>query len=352
MAINRINNPSSIPTAVSDYQAQNTLTSAGFKDGANPWLGTAMQIGYIFQLGGTIYSVDTATAITGTASPYVKITPSGSTATASFVANLSGVAWNTLYNGYYDGSGNLYLFDEGLAVKNGVLATPKTILGYLTSQIRTDFANADTSIRTDFANADTSIRTDMANADTSIRTDMATSHGKKMWIGATSTSWTAPVGVTSVHIIAFGAGGGGAGVGAGGGGGGGAYYIGDKSVVPGTSYPIVLSSSGNSTLFGYTLGKGGDGIIAGGAGGIGLGGASNGASGGIGGATGSSGSNSILEKGGTGSYTTGSGGGGGGGYGAGGDAISTGQNGGAGAGGGGGSISGGVGGSPILILEW
>jgi hypothetical protein len=110
MAINRIPYPSSTPTAIADYEAQNALLVAALGEGNNviPFIGTAMSIGFVFNVGGVVYRVDTATSITGTASPYVKITPSGATASASFVANLSGVSWNNVWNGYYDGSGNRY----------------------------------------------------------------------------------------------------------------------------------------------------------------------------------------------------------------------------------------------------
>ena len=114
MAINRITGPTSLPLTTADYQAQNNETDAIFSGlGTIPWSGTAMTIGATFYIGGTIYRVVTATAITGTPSDYVVITPSGdgATATASFVANLSGVSWNSVHNGYYSG-GNLVLIGQ------------------------------------------------------------------------------------------------------------------------------------------------------------------------------------------------------------------------------------------------
>lgn len=139
MAINRILGPSPLPLTTADYEAQNNLLVAGFSGQETvPWSASAMQIGAVFQVGGTIYRVDTATAITGTPSEYVKITPAGATASASFVANLTGVTWNTVYNGYYDGSGNRYLFDEVIAFLGGVVGSLKdrdgltqAVVGYL-----------------------------------------------------------------------------------------------------------------------------------------------------------------------------------------------------------------------------
>ena len=62
-------------------------------------------------------------------------------------------------------------------------------------------------------------------------------------ISATST-WTAPVGVTSISALIIGGGGGGASAG-GGGGAGGLIYNTNISVVPGTVYPIIVGSGGS-----------------------------------------------------------------------------------------------------------
>lgn len=147
------------------------------------------------------------------------------------------------------------------------------------------------------------------------------SHGFIEYLGAINVNWVAPIGVTEVILNGVGQGGNGAaGIGSsssGGGGGAGAWCRNlRKTVVPGQSYNIVLSTSGNSNFFGVTLGRGGNGSgITGGAGGTGAGGASNGFAGGNGNST-----------------TTASGGGGGGIGGVGG--ASSDQNG----GGGGGSL--------------
>ena len=75
--------------------------------------------GAVFNIGGAVYLADSDTAITGTASDYVKLTPGTSTATAAYVSSLSGVTWNDTYNGYYDVSGNLYVFNEVKARAEG-----------------------------------------------------------------------------------------------------------------------------------------------------------------------------------------------------------------------------------------
>lgn len=318
MAINRISFPSSTPTAVSDYQAQNALLVAALNEGNNvvPYIGTAMSVGFVFNVGGVVYRVDTATTITGTASPYVKITPSGATASASFAASLSGVSWDSTYNGYYDGSGNRYLFDESSAYNNGVITSINT-----NGQLR----------------------------------------GKIRLVGPATLNWVCPANVRQIWVEATGAGG----AGAGGGGGSGAYYIGYVTVIPGTTYAISLSNTGDSTAFGMTFGKGGVGsdppTYAGGAAGVGSGGALNGGVGGslsslpgytpgFGGFGGKSGlgTNGIAGSyGGGGGYLCGAGSGGGRG-----GTSSAGGDGGYGGGGGGGSSGGGAGGPSFIQFEW
>jgi hypothetical protein len=126
MAINLITAPTpTAPASLADYQAQNNLLEAGFLNGMDKIQFDSNLIleGAVFNIGGAIYRADSNTAITGTPSNYVKITPAGSTASAAYVSNLSGVSWDAAYNGYYDGSGNLYLFDEGKALYNGQIAT-------------------------------------------------------------------------------------------------------------------------------------------------------------------------------------------------------------------------------------
>src|SRR5690606_11223133 len=71
-----------------------------------------------------------------------------------------------------------------------------------------------------------------------------------------SYTFTAPAGVTSITVEAWGAGGGGSSItnfGGGGGGGGGAYASSVIPVTPGTSYNIVVGAGGNAnSLGGYS----------------------------------------------------------------------------------------------------
>jgi len=139
--IERIPYPEALPASTQDYVRQNNLIETGFLRVNDPWpvVGGNIVKGAVFQLGGTVYLTTSNTAIGGGASNYVKLTPSGdgSTLAPTYVANLAGVSWNDAYNGYYDVGGNLYVFDEVLAVGNGELAAYNTRLAYAT---RYDYA--------------------------------------------------------------------------------------------------------------------------------------------------------------------------------------------------------------------
>jgi hypothetical protein len=114
MAIIKISAPGSTPSGISDWSAVVAQLAALVLDKENPIRisGTNVLKGSLFNIGGAMFIADADTAISGTASNYVKLTVSGSSATPSFVADLAGVSWNSASKGYYDASGNLYIFDE------------------------------------------------------------------------------------------------------------------------------------------------------------------------------------------------------------------------------------------------
>lgn len=130
MAIVRIAEPANPPTAPADWGLMLELVRALARNIEHPlrWdnvSGASITKGAIFEIGGTIYLATSATAITGTGSNYIKIKPSadGATCSASFVVNLTGVTWNTTYNGYYDAGSpaSLYIFDEAMAFKDSLI---------------------------------------------------------------------------------------------------------------------------------------------------------------------------------------------------------------------------------------
>lgn len=130
MSIIRIPYPEPLPVDTDDYVKQNNLLEQLFLCTYRPIeiISGNIQKGTVLHCGGTVYYTNSDTAITGTPSDYVKLTPSGdgSSLSASYVANLTGVTWNQAYNGYYDVSGNLYIFNEAIALGAGEIATVKT----------------------------------------------------------------------------------------------------------------------------------------------------------------------------------------------------------------------------------
>ena len=130
MSITKITDPSAVPAAVADYEAQNIHLDRLLGDAVAPYpvSGSNVVKGALFNIGGDMFYCGADTAISGTPSDYVKLVVSGSNAVPSFVASLSGVTWNSAYNGYYSGS-DLYLFDEVKAVLAGAISGYKTAMG-------------------------------------------------------------------------------------------------------------------------------------------------------------------------------------------------------------------------------
>lgn len=139
MAINRVAYPTTPTPVAGDWAKIVDLMQTNFLLTEGParidWDNDNVLKGAIFQVGGVIYLADADTAITGTGSNYVKITASGATASAAYVADLTGVSWSTTYNGYYDVSGNLYVFDELQAIIAGEITGANTRIGQMFEDI-------------------------------------------------------------------------------------------------------------------------------------------------------------------------------------------------------------------------
>ena len=339
-----------------DFSKHSELIETGFLDQSyilNIVDGGVIPQGSVVQVGGVVYRADADENITGTTSDYVKIVANGATASAEYVADLTGVTWNKVYNGYYDGPGDLYLFNENKALLNGEISSRKG-----------RYLEVDSDGRAKVAPP--SATDDIARLDTV---------GPRAIVRLTSGSgnWTVPAGVTRILVTCVGGGGGG-----GGGRGGGS----------GASNGEAGTSGGTTTFAGATSGAGGSagaggGGAGGGVGGAGAGGsagAGGGADGGSGGGAGGVGAGgSAGAGGGAGAFGGGGGGGGsstgagGGGGGGGGTniskvignvltvtpgssiAYSVGGGGGGGDGGSGSTINGGTGGaggSGIIIIEY
>ena len=148
MAINEVLFPTVPNPVIGDWALAIELVEHAYKNIYNPvqFSGSNVVVGAVFQVGGHVYHTDGATAITGTSSDYVKLTVTGTTLVPSFVADLTGVTWNSLWGGYYDGTGNLYIFDEVKAILAGDL-----VGGSKFAELFNDFANQGVKTTDDVA---------------------------------------------------------------------------------------------------------------------------------------------------------------------------------------------------------
>jgi hypothetical protein len=142
MAITQVANPSSVPSAVADYEAQNAHISA-FNNIVNnqPFILTnsggtglpAIKLGTYIQYGGNLYVVDTEDyAITGTpvdGNNYIRLSGS-TTLTAEWVQDISSYAWNEVYG--YKELGSYFLLPY-LVVKSGTEYYKKFVINNLSS---------------------------------------------------------------------------------------------------------------------------------------------------------------------------------------------------------------------------
>lgn len=131
MALTVITDPLSLPITTADYQAQNNRTSGLLLDPDKifpiDFDNNEIPQGAIVNLGGTMLKAVAAESISGTPSKYVKVDVSAYT--AAYVVDLTGVTWDSAYNGYYDVTGNVYLFDEATAYFDGEISETHTSQG-------------------------------------------------------------------------------------------------------------------------------------------------------------------------------------------------------------------------------
>ena len=185
MALVKIDSPSDAPLSVADWYKVNAVLQGigNALGGSIKIIGSNFQRGAVLFFAGAWYVADSDTAITGTASDYVKVTNTAGVLSLSFVANITGVTWNKQYQGYYDPSGNMYLFDEIIAYGDGVIDTLYTVVNTRLSQ---EFSKI-------IANISTNYKRLLRPVDKTILT-----------VG--SGNYTVPVGVYSLEIFMIGPG--------------------------------------------------------------------------------------------------------------------------------------------------
>lgn len=149
MALVKIDSPSDAPVAIADWYKINAVlqTIGNGMGGGSRVIGSTFPRGAALFYAGAWYIADADTAITGTASKYVKITNTAGVLSLSFVDNITGVTWNKSYQGYYDASTNMYFFDEVVAYGDGVIDTLYTVVN---SRLSQEFSKIISNISTNY----------------------------------------------------------------------------------------------------------------------------------------------------------------------------------------------------------
>jgi len=132
MALVLIPGPDNAPSTVADWEKINNVLQTIGLDINSPTRisGSKILRGSVIFFAGAWYVADADTTITGNATDYVRLTNSAGTVTAAFVSSLSGVTFNRTWNGWYDSSMRLYLFDEIKAYAAGAVTAPVTIKNF------------------------------------------------------------------------------------------------------------------------------------------------------------------------------------------------------------------------------
>ena len=132
MALVLIYGPDNAPSTAADWDKINDVLQTLGLDTSSPLRisGSNILRGSVIFFAGAWYVADADTAITGSATSYVSLTNTAGTVTAAFVSSLTGVTFNRTWNGWYDSSMRLYLFDEIKAYAAGAVTSPVTIKNF------------------------------------------------------------------------------------------------------------------------------------------------------------------------------------------------------------------------------
>jgi hypothetical protein len=123
MAFVLIPGPGDAPTTSEDWdKINNVLLGIGMGMlNSTRVIGSNVKRGSIVYFAGAWYVTDADTAISGTASDYVRLTNNAGVISAAFVSSISTVSFNRTWNGWYDSSLRLHIFDEVKAFGAGAI---------------------------------------------------------------------------------------------------------------------------------------------------------------------------------------------------------------------------------------
>lgn len=231
MALVLINGPDNAPSTSADWDKINDVLQTIGLDINSPTRisGTKILRGSVIFFAGAWYVADSDTSISGSVTDYVRLTNSAGTVTAAFVSSLSGVTFNRTWNGWYDSSMRLYLFDEMKALAAGAINELATMREW---RISKNWAKALTrDLSNEMLNKLFSMGTSVTLTDSGI--------------------WTVPAGIYYINVQVRGPGSDGTAGGSywgGAGGNAGEVITSSLQVVPGQN--ITYSVGASSTVFG------------------------------------------------------------------------------------------------------
>lgn len=132
MPISQVQDPSDNPETLADWQKISNIFQTTWLaiTGSLKIVSGNIQKGSAVNIGGKWYVATANTAITGTASEYVRLTASAGSVIAEYVENLTDVFWSQSWNGFYDALGRVYVFDEVKAFADGAISLAQTIVNW------------------------------------------------------------------------------------------------------------------------------------------------------------------------------------------------------------------------------
>ena len=205
----KITGPGNAPEEMLDWQKISELfQTTWLRLNAPPVVdGIYIRRGSAVCVGGQWYVATTDETITGSETDFVKLTVSGDTLVASFAANLSGVAWNTQWSGWY-ASGSLYLFDEIKALAGGHISRMYTPERWRVEANLAQFLSRDMDANWNYVltrNLPTQWKTLLMTALLEGQVNKVRGLPEMQTITATS-NYTVPAGVYRVHVKLIGPG--------------------------------------------------------------------------------------------------------------------------------------------------
>jgi len=310
MAFVLIPGPGDAPATSEDWdKINNVLVGIGMGMlNSTRVVGSNIKRGSIVYYAGAWYVTDADTAITGTASDYVMLTNTAGVITASFVSSISTVSFNRTWNGWYDSSMRLFIFDEVKAFGDGAITELASMTTWRPNNELSKFLSTP---MTEYWRA-TLVHALNPNWATALQRDLLNNQMRHMFglgervVLTGSGNYTVPAGVYRLHVkmIGPGANGGAGGYNVSGAGGSSGQEVEfELDVTPAEVIAYAITTT--STVFGATTaakGVGYRGQLSGGA-----------AQGGHGGGYGGGAGGGYGADGGAGTNGTGGGGGGGGG---------------------------------------